>query len=115
VVSSPTVPASGSPGNSVGCSCLRRSPAIWPSAHTELLLLLSGKLRLDKAERSAAGEPKPCVLPKEKESARCAFKKDYLAFGRHLAATMEKFNMPQSERSDVMNFIASLESDIVEA
>jgi len=39
----------------------------------------------------------------------------YLAFGRHLGATMEKFNVAQSERSDLMNFIVSLESDIVEA
>jgi hemoglobin len=40
--------------------------------------------------------------------------KDYAAFGRHLAATLEKFNVPERERNDVMNFIASLESDIVE-
>ena len=41
--------------------------------------------------------------------------KDYAAFEKHLAATLEKFNVPPRERSDVMNFISSLESDIVEA
>jgi len=40
--------------------------------------------------------------------------KDYAAFERHLAATLEKFNVPQRERNEVMNFIASLESDIAE-
>src|SRR6266436_10392142 len=35
--------------------------------------------------------------------------KDYSAFERHLAATLEKFNVPTRERSDVMNFISSLE------
>jgi hypothetical protein len=41
--------------------------------------------------------------------------KDYAAFEKHLAVTLEKFNVPPRERSDVMNFISSLESDIVEA
>jgi hemoglobin len=40
--------------------------------------------------------------------------KDYAAFERHLAAALETFNVPQRERNEVMNFIASLESDIVE-
>jgi hemoglobin len=39
---------------------------------------------------------------------------DYAAFERHLAATLEKFKVPERERNDVMNFITSLESDIVE-
>jgi len=41
-------------------------------------------------------------------------KKDYTAFEKHVAATLEKFNVPPRERDDVMNFISSLESDIVE-
>lgn len=41
-------------------------------------------------------------------------KDDYAAFERHLAATLEKFSVPQRECNDVMNFLASLESDIVE-
>jgi hypothetical protein len=41
-------------------------------------------------------------------------KKDYAAFERHLTATLEKFNAPLRERNDVMSFISSLESDIVE-
>jgi len=40
--------------------------------------------------------------------------KDYAAFERHPAATLEKFNVPQRERNEVMNFIASLESDIAD-
>lgn len=40
--------------------------------------------------------------------------KDYAAFESHLTATLEKFNVPPRERDEVMNFIASLESDIVE-
>jgi len=39
---------------------------------------------------------------------------DYAAFNRHLAATLEKFNVPARERGEVVNFIASLERDIVE-
>lgn len=41
-------------------------------------------------------------------------KNDYAAFERHLAATLQKFNVPPGERNDVMNFISSLESDLVE-
>jgi len=41
-------------------------------------------------------------------------KKDYAAFEKHLAATLEKFNVPPRERDDVNHFISSLESDIVE-
>jgi hypothetical protein len=32
---------------------------------------------------------------------------------KHLAATLEKFNVPERERDDVM-FISSIENDIVE-
>jgi hemoglobin len=39
---------------------------------------------------------------------------DYVAFMKHLAATLQKFNLPQRERDDVMTFISSLENDIVE-
>jgi hypothetical protein len=41
---------------------------------------------------------------------------DYVAFMKHLAATLQKFNLPQRERErdDVMTFISSLENDIVE-
>jgi hemoglobin len=39
---------------------------------------------------------------------------DYTALKRHLAATLEKFNVPERERDDVMAFIASIENDIVE-
>jgi hemoglobin len=39
---------------------------------------------------------------------------DYNAFTRHLAATLERFNVPERERNDVMGFIASLEKEIVE-
>jgi hemoglobin len=39
---------------------------------------------------------------------------DYIAFKKHLAATLEKFNVPQRERDAVMTFISSLENDIVE-
>jgi hemoglobin len=39
---------------------------------------------------------------------------DYGAFKKHLAATLEKFNVPERERNDVMAFISSLENDIVE-
>jgi len=38
---------------------------------------------------------------------------DYAAFKKHMAATLEKFNVPERERNDVMSFISSLESDIV--
>jgi hemoglobin len=40
-------------------------------------------------------------------------KNDYAAFDRHLIATLEKFSVPP--RDEVMNFVSSLESDIVEA
>jgi hypothetical protein len=33
---------------------------------------------------------------------------------KHLAATLEKFNVPERERHDVMTFISSIENDIVE-
>jgi len=39
---------------------------------------------------------------------------DYAALKRHLAATLEKFNVPARERDEVMAFISSIESDIVE-
>jgi hemoglobin len=39
---------------------------------------------------------------------------DYNAFTRHLAATLERFNLSERERNDVMGFIASLEKEIVE-
>ncbi len=38
---------------------------------------------------------------------------DYAAFKKHMAATLEKFNVPERERNDVMSFISSLEGDIV--
>jgi hemoglobin len=41
-------------------------------------------------------------------------KNDWASFEKHLIATLAKFNVPQRERDEVMNFIASLESDIVE-
>ena len=41
-------------------------------------------------------------------------KSDYAAFERHLAATVEKFNVPSRERDEVMNFISKLESEILE-
>jgi hemoglobin len=40
---------------------------------------------------------------------------DYAAFRNHLAATLEKFKVPERERDEVMSFISSLENDIVEA
>jgi hemoglobin len=39
---------------------------------------------------------------------------DYAAFNRHLAATLEKFNVPQREKDEVMAFVSSLEPEIVE-
>jgi hemoglobin len=39
---------------------------------------------------------------------------DYAALKGHLTATLEKFSVPQRERDEVMVFIASLETDIVE-
>jgi hemoglobin len=39
---------------------------------------------------------------------------DYVAFTKHLAATLEKFEVPEQECNDVMTFISGLESDIVE-
>jgi hypothetical protein len=39
---------------------------------------------------------------------------DYAAFKKHPAVTLEKFNAPERERTDVMTFILSLEDDIVE-
>jgi hemoglobin len=41
-------------------------------------------------------------------------KADYAAFEKLVAVTLEKFKVPQCERSDVMAFIAGLESEIVE-
>ena len=41
-------------------------------------------------------------------------KNDWAAFKKHLTATFEKFNVPPGECNEVTNFIASLESDIVE-
>jgi hemoglobin len=42
-------------------------------------------------------------------------KSDYSAFERHLVATLAKFKVPERECNEVLAFIASLESDIVEA
>jgi hemoglobin len=39
---------------------------------------------------------------------------DYTALKQHLVATLEKFNVPERERDDVMTFISSIENDIVE-
>jgi hemoglobin len=39
---------------------------------------------------------------------------DYAALKRHLAAMLEKFNVPGRERDEVMTFISSIENDIVE-
>jgi hemoglobin len=39
---------------------------------------------------------------------------DYTGLKKHPAATLEKFNVPDRERLDVMAFIASIENDIVE-
>ncbi|MGH2361423.1 MAG: group I truncated hemoglobin, partial [bacterium] len=39
---------------------------------------------------------------------------DYAGFKKHLAAVLEKFNVPERERYGVMAFISSLEQDIVE-
>lgn len=39
---------------------------------------------------------------------------DYAALKRHLAATLEKFKVPERERDEVMTFISSIENDIVE-
>lgn len=41
-------------------------------------------------------------------------KNDYAAFTRHVLAALEKFKAPEPERSEVMAFIESLESQIVE-
>jgi hypothetical protein len=41
-------------------------------------------------------------------------KADYAAFTRHLAATLDKFKVPEPELGQVLAFIASLESQIVE-
>ena len=41
-------------------------------------------------------------------------KNDWAAFEQHLIAILEKFNVPPRERNEVMNFIASLETDIIE-
>ena len=39
---------------------------------------------------------------------------DYTAAKKHLMATLEKFNVPERERDDVMTFISSIENDIVD-
>jgi hemoglobin len=39
---------------------------------------------------------------------------DYVAFTRHVVATLEKFRVPERECGEVIAFIASLESQIVE-
>lgn len=41
-------------------------------------------------------------------------KNDYVAFTRHVLATLDEFKVPEPERSEVLTFIASLESQIVE-
>ena len=40
---------------------------------------------------------------------------DWIAFLGHLNATLDKFDVPQSEREEVVGFIQSTRSDIVEA
>src|SRR4029077_20418392 len=42
-------------------------------------------------------------------------KDDYAAFMRCLSATLDTFEVPEAERGEVVAFITSLESDIVEA
>jgi len=42
-------------------------------------------------------------------------KADYAAFMRCLSVTLDTFKVPEAERSDVVAFTASLESEIVEA
>jgi hypothetical protein len=39
---------------------------------------------------------------------------DHIALRNHLATTLEKFNLPERERDDVMTFISNIENDIVE-
>jgi hypothetical protein len=39
---------------------------------------------------------------------------DYTAHKKQLVATLEKFNVLERERDDVMTFISSIENDIVE-
>jgi hypothetical protein len=41
--------------------------------------------------------------------------KDYAAFGRCLAATLEQFKVPEPEREEVSTLVGSLESQIVDA
>jgi hemoglobin len=41
-------------------------------------------------------------------------KADYAAFTRNLMATLDKFKVPEPERSQVLSFIASLEPEIVQ-
>jgi hemoglobin len=41
-------------------------------------------------------------------------REDYAAFARHLGDVLEKFRVPPQERAEVMAFIASLETQIVE-
>jgi hemoglobin len=40
---------------------------------------------------------------------------DYAAFKKHLTAVLDKFNVLERERLEVMSFISTLEKDIVEA
>jgi truncated hemoglobin YjbI len=42
-------------------------------------------------------------------------KADYAAFMRCLAATMDTFEVPEPERSEVVAFVNSLEPEVVEA
>jgi hemoglobin len=39
---------------------------------------------------------------------------DYTALKGHLAATLQKFSVPDRERNDVMAFISSLEEQVVD-
>ena len=39
---------------------------------------------------------------------------DYTALKKQLVATLEKFNVLERERDDVMTFISSIENDVVE-
>jgi hypothetical protein len=39
---------------------------------------------------------------------------DYTALKKQLVTTLEKFNVLERERDDVMTFISSIEDDIVE-
>ena len=58
------------------------------------------------------------LLPRTRHATRACghgfYKDDYTAFTHHLTATLDKFKVPEPERGQVLAFIASLESQIVE-